>query len=102
MIKDGPGIWFSIHIMALFARDITTAKAVSYSIYKIIERIRGSRCRINAKKYISHYPPDTRNIFKWTVTFHNSVNKRLGKKTYTINEAREIYYNTEIFTKCQI
>ncbi len=102
MKKDGPGIWFSMHIMALFAKDIITAKAAVYILYKIIERIRGKDCRKQAKEYIIRYPPDFKNLFKWTVTFHNSVNKRLDKKIYTIREAEKLYYNTVVFTECKV
>ena len=104
MKKDGPGIWFSIHVMALMAVNKQLSISASQYIRHIIYRLRGSLCRENAVNYLKIDPPDDhlKNLFEWTVHFHNSVNKRLGKKEWTVLQARNEYMNPKLINnnKC--
>jgi hypothetical protein len=40
----------------------------------------------------TYYPADA--YFAWTVKAHNAVNTKLGKKTFTVEEARKLYDTT--------
>lgn len=50
-------------------------------------------CGVHCKGYIGEHPPPikgtagTKELFWWTVDFHNAVNKRLGKRIYSRDEA---------------
>lgn len=95
MKYDGPGIWFSIHVMTLTSTTPQLATAAAYYIRQIVTRLRGTGCRRNAIDYIKSDPPNDHldQLFEWTVHFHNSVNRRLGKKLWTVERARRYYTN---------
>lgn len=39
--------------------------------------------------YIAAHPPDFSNWERWVLDLHNAVNQRLGRKAWTIEQARE-------------
>lgn len=59
-------------------------------------------CRPHFIKYVSDNPPENdESMLYWTVKFHNAVNKRLGKKEFTMDEALATYtIGTEIRPAC--
>ncbi len=52
------------------------------------------RCKEHWLHYLAQHPPDWSNWFSWTVDAHNEVNKRLGKTTVSLSEAKEIWHRT--------
>ena len=97
----GPSFWFTIH------NGICTYPISASLIQK--ERMKGFilgipvmlPCEI-CKVHATHYIDDIKkqldiicsgrdSLFKWSVDFHNSVNKRNNKKELSQEEARKIY-----------
>ena len=97
----GPSFWFTIH------NGICTYPISASLIQK--ERMKGFILGIPAmlpceicKVHATHYIDDVKkqldiicsgrdSLFKWSVDFHNSVNKRNNKKELSYEEARKIY-----------
>jgi hypothetical protein len=44
-------------------------------------------CQMHAASYLKEHPVDLARLFHWSVDFHNSVNKRTGKREFTYDEA---------------
>ena len=100
----GPGIWFSIHMLAANASIPKEKEAVVKQIRIIQANFPCQECKGHFGKYlISHPPEETINdsnpdsLFLWTVNFHNSVNYRLGKPQITYEEAKSIYMEGSVF-----
>lgn len=100
---SGPGTWIVIHVLALISDESGTKKDYEFYslfIYRVVHNFPCSKCRSHAVKYLDKYPiPATKqsgSLFEWSVIFHNVVNKRLKKKIMPLEEAREIYQNTEV------
>ena len=93
----GKYIWTSIHMIALGYPDKPTQedklnyKQFYINLWKVIPCY---KCSINYQKHwdelpIDNYLHDNMSLFKWTVDFHNIVNKELGKKEWTFEETLE-------------
>lgn len=83
--------WKELHIRAL---KIKTND--SYWLKQFAKRIprytAGCKCKEHWAKWVKANPPTFgEKYFEWTIKAHNSVNKRLGKKEYTVEEARTFY-----------
>ena len=97
----GPGLWLSIHMIALHADDLNAKKAFVRYIYILSENIKCSKCKVHMTKYIAQIPPESywglnpvvegnmkcSGMFYWSWEFHNAVNKRLRKPQLTLPEA---------------
>lgn len=93
----GKYIWTSIHIIALGYPDNPTQedkdnyKNFYINLWRVIPCY---KCSINYKKHLEELPIDDHlndniSLFRWTVDFHNIVNKSLGKKEWTFEESLE-------------
>tara|TARA_B100001093_G_scaffold509521_1_gene573701 strand:+ start:1686 stop:2156 length:471 start_codon:yes stop_codon:yes gene_type:complete len=95
----GPKLWFVIHTFALNYPDNP-----SYEDKRVMEEffnnlkstIPCQKCKIHYRQRLQQNPvisylDNRQSIFKYTVDLHNQVNKSLGKKIYTYDEAVEIY-----------
>ena len=93
----GKYIWTSIHMIALGYPDKPTQEdKINYkefyiNLWKVIPCY---KCSINYKRHLQDIPidehlNDNMSLFKWTVDFHNIVNKELGKKQWTFEESLE-------------
>jgi hypothetical protein len=95
----GPKLWFVIHTFALnFPKNPSYDDIRTYEEFfnNLKSTIPCYKCKIHyteelEKNPIINYLTDTETLFKYTVDFHNIVNKRLKKKTYNYNEAYKIY-----------
>ena len=95
MKKDGPGIWFSFHTMSL---AVTTRESAWFLVYFIkfsVRRLKCVVCRQHGITYLRKNPPELsmRNLFAWTVDFHNEVNLRNKKPKLGYHKAYQIYNN---------
>ena len=93
-IIDGPGTWRSIHSMALSCETNEDVRIFDKFIRSIARKLRCEKCAIHFLQYIDSHPIiglSPGEIFIWTITAHNSVNSRLGKPTYNIEDARRLY-----------
>jgi hypothetical protein len=101
----GPPLWFSIHNSAAHYPPSPSPVCQQHTI-KFIKSIPYivpcDDCFIHAQNYISQFSDSdllditsTRaKYFDWSVKFHNFVNKRLGKRIYTTQEAYDMYHNS--------
>ena len=100
MNTAGPKLWKSIHNVALLeypenpSEDDKTYYMNYYKdFWKIIPCL---KCSVNYRKNweelpITSYLESRTQLFEWTVLLHNIVNKELGKKELSIDEALAIY-----------
>ena len=95
----GPGYWSVIH------RGAAKAKT-RHEQEKFVKEFRGlsdmfpcEMCRNHWKKYMLDSPPEraiggkgANGLFAYTWTFHNAVNKRIGKKIMNWADAKALYF----------
>lgn len=93
----GKYLWTSIHIIALGYPDSPTPddkqnyKQFYINLWKVIPCF---KCAQNYQRHLDELPIDGQlsnnmSLFKWTVDMHNIVNKELGKRQWTHDEALE-------------
>lgn len=90
----GPGLWFSIHIMALHANTAEKYQSVVWFINLLALTHPCLECRNHMTNYLNAHPLSQVNIkdlFKYTVEFHNAVNKRLNKPLISLEDATNLY-----------
>lgn len=93
MKQDGPGLWFTFHVTSLEARNLISKQYAIRNMRLIATKLRCLKCRNHARDYMNKDPPElSRNLFRWTVDFHNSVNERLGKELWNYHKAY-LYYS---------
>jgi hypothetical protein len=92
----GPGVWFVIHITAYNVKTENDKR----EFVKLMESIQLSfpclKCRKHMTEYfnsnqIIRYWNVPNGMFKWSWTFHNAVNYRLGKNPITYDDALKLY-----------
>ena len=87
------GYWDGIHRMGLSGQYLTFRN----HMYFLKDNYPCDRCRPHIADYLRTHPipdrsgGDTMYLFKWSVDFHNAVNKRLGKRELSLSEAFAIY-----------
>lgn len=97
----GPYGWSLIHYVALGYPEqptfdiITKYRNFFISLANVIPC---EKCKTHYREMIDKNPPQLENkdaLFKWTVDIHNIVNKRLGKDTFTLNQAYDKFMNLD-------
>jgi hypothetical protein len=89
----GPSAWNFIHSVCYGAPEVLTYEDVqSYKnfFYSLQNVLPCPVCRQHYKDNLSSVPMHFRTrdeLFAWSVELHNSVNKMLGKRQYTVKEA---------------
>lgn len=96
----GPGYWSSIHKIAAEAKDERTKAFFVNHMNFIRNNFPCSECKTHINEYMTANPiqpylrqPD--GCFLWAWKFHNTVNRRLGKREVPIEEANKIYKKQE-------
>lgn len=85
----GTNIWLIIHLLT-YNDDIS--KELFYKFLNNIIPIICVTCRSDFRDNIEKIKLNQEtNLFNLSVILHNMVNKKLNKKIYTYNEAKEIY-----------
>ena len=95
----GPGIWFSIHVMAYNAKTPKEKEFVIKQIRLIQQNFPCQECKSHFWDYLNNHPPeataspksDPESLFLWTVNFHNAVNFRRGYGQLSFEEAKTLY-----------
>ena len=86
----GPALWAEIHLRALDwdpkNNDVAYLRRLAYRLREISQTC---ECRYFYTKWKEDNPPDYKKYFEWTVKLHNAVNKKLGKPTMTLANARK-------------
>src|SRR5687767_7740845 len=99
--KDGKGIWFVIHTLALNFNGKTDY--FEWMMNTLSDNFGCDLCKPHIKKFMIDHPfKNYMNIyyknedigyFKWTWELHNNVNKRLNKPILAFDEALNLYKN---------
>lgn len=85
-------LWKELHLRALNFEGNNDIEFLKNFSKKIPRFTKGCACNEHWKNLVKQHPPVFgEKYFEWTVTQHNEVNKRLGKPTYTVEEARKLY-----------
>lgn len=91
----GPGAMYAYHLMARHAKTESDVNAVIYLTKLFSKKFKCEKCRKHFKKIIKKYNIEEYSnkdkIFEYTVIIHNVINKVLGKKQYSLDEANKIY-----------
>lgn len=95
----GPFFWHTIHLVALgYPKEPTYAekKAAREFYESLIHLIPCPTCKLHYADHLKQTPVqpslDTRkDLFTWTVDLHNKVNRSLGKREVTEQEAIAFY-----------
>jgi len=103
--KLGPGLWFSIHVLALSATTFDEKTRFVHFINTLLANFPCQACVEHFRTYLTEHPPHhywqmNQGMFNWSVNFHNSVNQRLGKDVLTYSNALELYQNPEPCSSC--
>lgn len=94
--KLGPGLWYSIHFMALRALDPNEKMGFVAYINALVEDFPCQECVQHLREYLSKHPLINYwhlelGMFQWSVGLHNDVNRRLGKPEMLYSEALITY-----------
>lgn len=98
----GPGVWLSIHLMAMDANTIEKKVAFRDFMYLLSEKFPCEKCRRHIVRYLSVHPIESYydiiaddgtdiGMFKYSWIFHNAVNTRLGKPYVDWETALRLY-----------
>lgn len=95
----GKHIWATIHYVALgFPDNPSNVDKHRYSLFyeSIGAVLPCQKCAINFQKHFKELPlapylTGPKQLFAWTVEFHNIVNKSLGHREWTVEEAYPYY-----------
>jgi hypothetical protein len=96
----GPGTWWVWHTQAVYAKTYEERIEVVHLIENTLNHFFCENCKKHGLKYLKEHPlEDVLNLdlglFKWTVDFHNSGNKFLGKPILSFDEAKQLYLGEE-------
>ncbi len=102
----GPGIWFKMHLDAVYAITDSTKSTFIHNINILCDNFKCKNCQDHFRKFITNNNLiDYWNIkdnngsdigfFKWTWELHNQVNRFLGKYEPSLEEAYKYYSNVD-------
>ena len=88
-------LWNELHVRALeYEGENDMAFLLQFSL-RIPKFNETCRCKEDWMKIVRANPPrfgKNGEYFAWTVFCHNEVSKRLGKPTYTVEQAKAFYF----------
>jgi len=99
----GPGIWFMLHFDGKFAVTNKLKDEYENKVQTLANNFPCAKCRPHFITLIKEIPlslfraifnekEEDIGFFKWSVIVHNNVNRRLGKKEYSFEEAYNFWY----------
>lgn len=101
--KDGSGIWFVIHTLALHATTDILKESYILTINTLCDHFGCDTCKQHFRKFINDYPlksywhfnykGEDLGFFKWSWDLHNVVNKALKKPQISLDDAIAKYKN---------
>jgi hypothetical protein len=85
----GPYIWPLLHLHAYRYSSAAPHEQAAIRRYfaDLPAMLPCPGCQMHAAAYLKEHPVDLARLFHWSVDFHNSVNKRTGKREFTYDEA---------------
>lgn len=107
----GPGIWRTLHLLALDANDYGKKTQFIHNVEYILKEIPCLKpCREDSLAYLQNNPitkywnivdeGKDLGMFYWTVDFHNYVNRKLEKPEIPRDLAYQFYIHPDKFV-CQ-
>jgi len=101
----GPKLWPSLHYIALgYPNNPTEDDVINYyEFYKNLWKvIPCAKCSLNYQRHLNELPIESylstkMKLFEWTVLVHNIVNKELGKKQLSVEDALNILIKNNQF-----
>jgi hypothetical protein len=102
----GPGVWYSLHTLAINARTKSRKKEFITIVVILRDNFKCMVCRNHWREYMDTHPIEEYfdvldshgndvGMFKWTWIFHNHVNARLGKPHMDYQTAYNLYSQPE-------
>ena len=92
----GPCVWKTLHLLAYaypYQPSVHDQQSMMLLIVNLLEQLPCPACSHHAKIYETQHPVNTTSkssLLAWVNAFHNNVNHRLGKRTYTDKDSNEI------------
>lgn len=90
----GPGYWTAWHLKSLHCKTFKEKSELSRQIMLDIKFFPCEKCRTDATRYVKENKinpairsNDEMSMFKWLHKFHNYVNKKIGKKVLSYEDA---------------
>jgi len=81
----GPGMWSAIHGLPMYGRDISQIKKFYIGL-----ALPCGACQAHLDSFRENNPVSSvqsrEGALLWSLRLHNSVNKKLGKPEYTLNQ----------------
>lgn len=96
----GPSAWKTLHALAIEADRRKSSTEFYNYIQNLASLLPCEACRGHMQSYLQIYPVPAENMFQYTVQFHNHVNKRLGKREVSYEEALEMWHSSAC-AKCE-
>lgn len=95
----GPAFWEVIHTLSVTSYASKNGSVPFVTILqKMLKSLPCPSCSAHATAYMEVNPiPETKDVsarIDWGIQFHNEVNKRLGKKTFSLKEGRALIEET--------
>ena len=87
-------LWKELHVKALNNKGENENKYLAGFSSRIPRYTKGCKCKEHWTNWIKSNPPTygtNGEFFEWTVRAHNEVNRKLGKPTYTVEQAKAFY-----------
>lgn len=98
----GPHVWATIHTLALKADADNEIEAYNEFLNSLLFLLPCDACRLDFTKYVNSVGnPVVGQAFHWSQQLHNHVNRKLGKREYTVDEARAQWTDSHCSYKCQ-
>ena len=98
----GPHLWATIHTLALKADADLEIMAFGNFLNSLHFLLPCNACKHDYSKYASaNGYPVLGQAFEWTVHFHNSVNRKLGKETFSVEQARSHWFSDSCSYSCK-
>lgn len=108
MSKIGAGMWYLLHCYAYDAVDSEGREYFEHFLIILLKRIKCKKCKDDLEDFIEKHPlskykykTSSKGLpigyFKWSIKYHNHVNKKIGKPKIDVYEAYKYYSD---FTEC--
>lgn len=101
------GCWYMLHIMAEAAITRPLMEAYAFNFRNLCHQMTGCSCKGDCIMLLEKLPPEKyfdmvdefgipNGCLYHSILIHNNVNAKLGKRTYSYEEAAKIYRKTDI------
>jgi hypothetical protein len=98
--KWGPHTWATIHSFALRSDTLETIDSFLLFLTTLGTLIPCSVCRNDFADYLRSNRPISGSAFKWTIDFHNHVNRKIGKPIVNYEQALKLWTSNSCQYTC--